>query len=133
MLFKTVPDLIGNPATLVLGECGRPKKAMLSSQNDHLDHKGIPFPGEKCIDGIETGGQTSLCHTNKEDYPFLVLEYDDPVEVSEVIVYNRDDGWGDRLKNLTVIVTDQYPEVGKPAEGMLDLSIYSICCKHLII
>ena len=63
---------------------------------------------------------TSICHTNTERYPFLVLEYDNPVKVSEVIVYNRDDCCGDRLKNLHVIVTDQYPEVGKMAEGMVD-------------
>ena len=84
---------------------------------------GFPFPGEKCNDGITTGGQTNLCHTKIENYPFLVLLYDHPVKVFEVIVYNRDDCCGDRLKNLHVIVTDQYPEVGKMAEGMSDLSI----------
>ena len=88
-----------------------------------LDHQ-YEFPGEKCIDGIQTGGINNICHTNTERYPFLVLEYDNPVKVSEVTVYNRDDCCGDRLKNLHVIVTDQYPEVGKMAEGTLDLSIY---------
>ena len=61
-----------------------------------------------------------MCHTKKERYPFLVLEYDNPVEVSEVKIYNRDDCCGERLKNVHVIVTDQYPEVGRMAEGMSD-------------
>ena len=64
-----------------------------------------------------------MCHTKQERNPFLVVEYDNPVKVSEVTVYNRDDCCGDRLKNLHVIVTDKYPEVGKMAEGMSDLSI----------
>ena len=79
-------------------------------------YHGRYYTGGKCIDGLD--GQTSLCHTKKERYPFLVVEYDNPVKVSEVRIYNRDDCCGDRLKNLHVIVTDQYPEVGKMAEGM---------------
>ena len=112
-------------AIYFLGECDRPKKATLSSVLVYH----IKFTGEKCIDGIETF--PSLCHTKEERYPFLVLEYDPPVKVSVVKIYNRDNCCGDLLKNLHVIVTNQYPQVGKMAAGMSDLSIYSIWCKHL--
>ena len=124
MLSKTC-DIFIFQLVFILGECDRPKKARLSSVYDHSI-----FPGEKCIDGIETGGQTNLCHTKKERYPFLVLEYDNPVKVSEVKIYNRDDCCGDRLKNLHVFVTDQYPEVGTMAEGMSDLSMTK-CTKSI--
>ena len=92
---------------IYLDNCGRPKTATISSTIGHNN-------GRECIDGDES----SWCIRPLEDYPFLVLEYDNPVTVSEVTVYNKN-----RLKNLHVIVTDQYPEVGKMAEGMSDLSI----------
>ena len=100
-----------------LAECDSPIDVALSSVYD------VNRPGWKCFDGKETGGRLELCHTNQERYPFLVLEYLQPVNVSEVKIYNNDYCCGDRLTNLQVIVTDQYPEVGKIAEGMSDLSI----------
>ena len=102
-----------NLVFIPLGECDRPKNATLSSV------KYSERAGEKCIDGIETG-TTSLCVTNSERYPYLVLEYDHPVNVSEVRIYNRDDCCGYRLANLHVIVTDQYPKVGEMAKGIPD-------------
>ena len=108
---------------IFLGECDSPINVTLSSVYDPNR------PAWKCFDGKETGGEHEVCPTKEERYPFLVLEYDNPVKVSEVVVYNRDDCCGDRLKNLHVIVTDQYPEVGKMAEGLFDLTyIYSIWC-----
>ena len=61
-----------------------------------------------------------MCHTKQERNPFLVVEYDNPVKVSEVKIYNRADCCGERLKNLHVIVTDQYPKVGEMAKGIPD-------------
>ena len=89
----------------------RPKTASLSSTwvGEKEEQKG-----ENCIDGIETG---AICGTNKERYPFLVLEFDHPVAVTAVTIYNRDDCCGERTADLHVIVTDKYPEVGKMADG----------------
>ena len=70
---------------------------------------------ENCIDGnLQT---KPLCETNRESYPFLVLEYDHPVRVTGLTIYNRADCCGERMSSLHAIVTDEYPEVGKIAQG----------------
>ena len=46
------------------------------------------------------------------------MEYDQPVSVTGVKIYNRRDCCGDRTANLAVIVTDKYPEKGEKAEGI---------------
>ena len=99
--------------------------ATLSSVYDPSKMDGV-----KCIDGINNHSHTNLCHSRAEHYPFLVLEYDNPVNVSEVKIYNRDDCCGDRLKNLHVIVTDQYPEVGKMAEGMYVFTVWHLMWQY---
>ena len=88
----------------------RPKAASLSST---WVGKTVE-KGENCIDGIETG---AICGTNKERYPFLVLEFDHPVNVTAVTIYNRDNCCWKRTADLRVIVTDKYPGVGKMADG----------------
>ena len=42
-------------------------------------------------------------------HPFIALEYEDPMDVYKVIIYNRGDCCGDRLSNVRVVVTDELP------------------------
>ena len=100
--------------------CGQPKSATLSSV---FKLRGVPLDGLHCIDGnFEHGSgvgwlKKNLCSTKKERNPFLVLEFDHPVDVSEVVIYNRPDCCDRRTSKLHVIVTNEYPQVGKMAEG----------------
>ena len=89
-------------------------------------HRGVPLDVSKCIDGKITHGngvtwqQNSICSTTKEQFPFLVLEYDHQVSVDEVIIHARPDCCT-RMKKLQVVITDKYPEIGKNAEGEINI------------
>ena len=89
-----------------------PKTASLSST--YREWNGVT-----CIDD----DITNFCHTNRERYPFLVVEFDQPVTVSGVVIHNRRNcnSCAGRTSNLHVIVTDEYPEVGTVATGMFFL------------
>ena len=101
-------------------ECPPPRNAFLSSvygnpyqpvpDQHSLNRHVALFSGSKCIDG-STDDETyeKICSTKHEKYPFLALEYEDPIEVYKVIIYNRGDCCGHRLANVRVIVTDKHP------------------------
>ena len=96
------------------GDCPQPKTATLSSNP-------YSMPGTNCINGIldsTDGSESGPCHTDDENYPFLVVEYDQPVSVTGVKIYNRKGDYGKRTEKLHVIVTDVYPQKGEKAEGM---------------
>ena len=87
-------------------------------------NKGLKygFDAAKCIDGKSEGDSSwDLCVTDREPYPFLVLEYEHPVEVSWVIIYSRRDilGVPQDTSEMSVIVTDEYPTKGKKAKGII--------------
>ena len=78
----------------------------MSSQYD------INRPPAKCIDGVKDGGSSDICHTQSESAPWLAIEFDKKVSVSKVVIYNRKDGSGERLRNVEVRVTNVLPTSG---------------------
>merc|ERR1711970_1546299 len=81
----------------------------LSSYNSNSGYE----PG-KCVDY----NPSTFCHNEgPEQNPFLVLEYDSPVSVPEVVVTNRADCCGQRTKNMFVTVTNMMPVKGNIAQG----------------
>ena len=100
--------------------CAHPQNATLSStlSND--------TSGEKCIDGnLEANSKDDICSTEEyHSYPFLVLEYGRPVRVTGLTLYNRGDCCGERTSSLHAIVTDEYPEDGEKAEGIIAISFF---------
>ena len=74
---------------------------------------GGQFPGEKCIDGRVDGGLKSLCHTQREKSPWLALNFGASVNVHAVVIHNRGDCCGNRLRNVEVRVADQRPNSGQ--------------------
>jgi len=66
----------------------------------------------KCIDGIRTGDpsqyNSSMCHsTCEKNAPWLALEFSGQVNVTRVDIYNRDDSFAARLKNVEVRLTEE--------------------------
>ena len=70
---------------------------------------------DKCIDRNLITVQSSLCHTDFENAPWLALEFFEPVNVTRVVIYNRGDSdhYYQRLKNVEVRVTDKLPTSGE--------------------
>merc|ERR1711874_152411 len=98
-------------------ECPAPPCTSVTEANVQLstDHssRGSRYQAINCVDG----DPSTFCHNKGSELnPFLVLEYDSPVSVPEVVVTNRD-GSGDRTKNMFVTVTNKKPVKGKIAEG----------------
>ena len=72
------------------------------------------FPAERCIDGREGGSRSgSMCHTGGEKAPWLALDFGAQVLVERIVINNRDDCCGDRLRNVEVRVADQLPDSGQ--------------------
>ena len=63
---------------------------------------------DNCIDGNEGG---SICHTQSESAPWLVLDYGSEVKVSSVVLINRID-WAARTKNVNIRVFSTPPLSG---------------------
>ena len=55
-----------------------------------------------------------MCHTGSciDNTPWLALEFPGPVMVTRVDIYNRDDHYGSRLRNVEVRLTDDLPPSG---------------------
>ena len=76
------------------------------------------YPAEKCIDGVVSGGKSNLCHTSAlkgEKTPWLALDFGGVVSVEKVVINNRDDCCGDRLRDAEIRVANQLPS---PAQEM---------------
>ena len=85
------------------------KKAVLSSQLNKA------FQVSKCIDGIygkNFNGQKNICHSKSEMAPWLALDFGRQVSVGRVVLHNRGDCCGDRLRNVDVRVSDTLPQTG---------------------
>ena len=69
-----------------------------------------------CIDGFKAGPcePNCFCHTDcTETSPWLALEFHETVDVTKVVLYNRDDNsYATRLKNVKVRVTQELPTSG---------------------
>jgi hypothetical protein len=72
------------------------------------------FSASNCINGDTSGNEltTNMCHTKSENAPWLALEFDLPVDVKSVTIYNRKDCCGGRFSNAEVRVTDTLPTDG---------------------
>ena len=67
----------------------------------------MDWGAERCIDGVLTG-ESSVCHTQREEAPWLALDFGAEVTVERVVIHNRgNNGW--RLRNAEVRVADQLP------------------------
>ena len=66
-------------------------------------------PASKCIDGVTSGGNLSICETNGQSAPWIALEFQRQVEVTKVVLHVRDDCCAERTKNLEVRITDKLP------------------------
>merc|ERR1719158_344625 len=90
--------------------CGKltPVTAKLSSTS--FPH----FAATVCIDG-ELKARHKLCHSKKEDAPWLALDYgeDKQVSVEKVLLYNRHDGSFERTKNVQIRISNELPKSGK--------------------
>ena len=54
-----------------------------------------------------------MCHTKCNDNaPWIALEFSGPVKVTKVVIYNRDDGYGSRFRNVEVRLADELPTSG---------------------
>ena len=73
---------------------------------------GGSYHAEKCIDGVISGGTSNLCHTNGdigEKTPWLALDFGAVVSVEKVVINNRDDCCGDRLRDAEIRVANKLP------------------------
>ena len=70
------------------------------------------FVASRCIDGVTRGVRSNVCHTLKEQAPWLLLDFQNRVEVTRVDIYNRADCCGERTRNLIVRLTDEVPTTG---------------------
>jgi len=91
----------------------QPVTAKISS---HYAGSGHTFPAEKCIDGDTEGPSKdgNLCHTHygypkSERAPWLAIDYGSAVTINKVEIFNREDGGGDRAKNVDVRVSNELP------------------------
>ena len=88
-----------------------PYAASMSSQYYHLE-------ASRCIDGNTVGDFENLCHTdvNSDPAPWLLLKFQNTVEVTRVEIYNRNDSnWQatyERTRNVEVRLTDELPTTG---------------------
>merc|ERR1711874_856570 len=82
--------------------CTSVTEANVQLSTDHPSrHKS--YQAKNCVDG----DPSTFCHNKgTEQNPFLVLEYDSPVSVPEVVVTNRN-MYGERTKNMFVTVTNK--------------------------
>ena len=76
------------------------------------------YPASMCIDGIDNGfndgisGDMNLCHSLAEIAPWLALDFGSPVTVGKVVLVNRINCCGERLRNAEVRVSDELPLSG---------------------
>ena len=84
-----------------------PVTAELSSTHYH-------FAATVCIDG-ELKARHKLCHSKKEEAPWLALDYGEKAQVSveKVLLYNRFDGSYWRTKDVQIRICNELPKSGK--------------------
>jgi len=77
------------------------------------------YPASKCIDGITTDGDwgggsgaDGMCHTGKDLFPWIALDFGTQVMVKRVDIVNRS-VLGDRTRNINIRVGDQLPASGE--------------------
>ena len=74
------------------------------------------FPATKCVDGNIKGqsvADQNMCHTQKERFPWITLDFGTTVTIERVEIVNRDDCCGHRTRNLQVLVSDKPPSSSK--------------------
>ena len=67
------------------------------------------FQASKCIDEIDG---KNMCISKSEMAPWLALDFGRQVSVGRVVLHNRGDCCGDRLRNVDVRVSDTLPQTG---------------------
>ena len=82
-----------------------PAAATLSTTYKH-------FSAKKCINGITTG--RDLCHSKRELAPWLALDYGKGTKVSveKVVLFNREDSYAGRTKNVQIRLSNKLPDSG---------------------
>merc|ERR1712223_523442 len=83
-----------------------------STYQDGEAYDGTEFPASKCIDGDIEGHSLvdrNMCHTQNEPSPWLAIDYGTTVTINKVEIFNREDGGGDRAKNVDVRVSNELP------------------------
>ena len=63
---------------------------------------------------VDNDALNTACRTQRENNPFLVLEYDTPIAISQVTLSRL--GTGEKYK-VSVSVTDEYPTKGISTTG----------------
>ena len=71
----------------------------------------------RCIDGDEgddngSDGRLAICHTKKENAPWLAIDYGTQVRVAKVEIFNRRGCCGSRTRNVDVRIANQLPTSG---------------------
>merc|ERR1719193_1101877 len=76
------------------------------------------YPASKCIDGITNDGDwgggsgaDGMCHTGKDLFPWIALDFGTQVMVKRVDIVSRS-VLGDRTRNINIRVGDQLPASG---------------------
>ena len=91
---------------------------MSSNRESSVADASQIYPPSMCIDGVDSGfndgisGDMNLCHTLAEIAPWLALDFGSPVTVGKVVLVNRINCCGERLRNAEVRVSDQLPLSG---------------------
>jgi len=88
-----------------------PVNASLSSRYNENN-----YPASKCIDGITNdgdwgGGYNGMCHTKRDLFPWIALDFGTLVMVKRVEIVNRS-VFGARTRNIHIRVGDQLPASG---------------------
>ena len=64
-------------------------------------------PASLCIDGKTD----TICHSNgEESHPWIALVFAKTVDISKVVITNRGDSQGQRMKNMRISVSDRLPD-----------------------
>ena len=72
----------------------------LSSYNNAL------YPNTNCIDGKKD----TICKTTGgESHPWIALQFPMSVDFTKVVIINRQDRCGERMKNMRLTATDNLP------------------------
>ena len=69
------------------------------------------------------GNEDTFCHTEDEENPFFVIEYAEPIKVTDVIVILRNYQWYTHswdMYQMVVTVTNTVPNMGQLASGIVD-------------
>ena len=60
------------------------------------------YPAAMCVDGNRTSG---FCHTDIEANPWWQVDLGGNYALSQIVVYNRTDGWGERERTIRALLS----------------------------